>query len=1119
MQRGVSSFAFQGTNAHIMVAAPATTVATAVAQRGRAALWTRDRLWQHPAQDVLIVGSQCVYSPPLRSSISIDISPDSPIVDFLPNSSSVLALASAAASSVLSGAVSDGICLQTIVFSGMNVTARKSGINVAAIRVDVRLADGALVVCDMSSVASTGGGAADSDSLLSCAVGRVLSTAVRQLASDCLIVVHPRTFVDEISSAAAAHLASGFATAVCPSEYLVPAPVLTTGAEGEEGCETLEGAGVLTAAKQLQLVPAQVRALAAHWSSTSSGSGRFEDVEARAPIVSVGTCNSEGEHGGYAMHADTGASLQRYAGMVWSIGHGSSSTRGVGAGVSAIHGTNASGDGREAAADERVAAAAPPLYTTTWEAAASPSSIFGIGGSGSYSPMKLRVGVHQVATMSSRLAGAHTAAAMSAAQAVIASGRLAPKAMRLTTAGAAATAPISGLAAGGGGSGAGGHADASAAWGVLKVMSSEARGVVCGGFDADASGSERASISSSTAIVSGAHAVRCGVLHQGTLVRQPQAQSAYQAGRHQRESQSPPLLPRRPVLITGGLGSIGQLMAGWIARTWAGGSDSASSPSFTCSTAMTPPLILLGRSGRASSVSSDALHGGALVTAARCDVAHTEDASFASACSVGGGCIGSVIHAGGVLHDATIPNQTAGKLSSVFAPKVAGLARLQTAVLDCSGTDACVLFSSIASLLGSAGQTNYVAANGWLDGWAVAARRQGAAGVVSVQWGAWTGLASGGMAANDAGTIRRMERLGVGVLSPEVGLDALSVVMQSASMPAVVVANPFDWTAFLVHVPSPPPQLFAAVADEVRTIEAVNPPRQQQQGSDMKHLTEEQRDIAALPRAERFASIQATVMNTVDRVLGHTIDPDKPLIDAGVDSLSMAELGQAIETDVGVTLPATVAFDYPTVAAIAGYVSDTIAPPVVEQPKLQSLSGGSDSGSGLENLAALVGMGLRFAGNEPGGSDSAGKFWRLISSGGDAITVVPTDRWDIDTNTSAMGLHRRRDPEAEQYSRHGSFIGDIDHFDCGFFSVTPAEAAMIDPQQRMILKVGVDAMHGGGLNAKVGGGVAFAPSRMTQRYKRTSAKTRLPYLMTSLNQSSILTCVDSHVFLIRWPRR
>ena len=90
------------------------------------------------------------------------------------------------------------------------------------------------------------------------------------------------------------------------------------------------------------------------------------------------------------------------------------------------------------------------------------------------------------------------------------------------------------------------------------------------------------------------------------------------------------------------------------------------------------------------------------------------------------------------------------------------------------------------------------------------------------------------------------------------------------------------------------------------------------------------------------------------------------------------------------------------------------------------------------------------------------------------MTVVPADRWDIDTNTSSLGLHRRRDPDTEQYSRHGSFVGDIDVFDCGFFGFDATEAALIDPQQRMILKVGVDAIHGGGLSAKAARGTNTA---------------------------------------------
>jgi 3-oxoacyl-(acyl-carrier-protein) synthase/acyl carrier protein len=209
-------------------------------------------------------------------------------------------------------------------------------------------------------------------------------------------------------------------------------------------------------------------------------------------------------------------------------------------------------------------------------------------------------------------------------------------------------------------------------------------------------------------------------------------------------------------------------------------------------------------------------------------------------------------------------------------------------------------------------------------------------------------------------------------------------------------------------------------------------------------------------------------MNTIQRVLGHEIDPHKPLIEAGIDSLSMTELGQEIEIDIGVSLPTTVAFDYPTVSAIASFVSDKMGFSTTDTSAC--CTNAPPRGREFENtyrksidLAVVMGIGCRFAGKGKSDSDSLGKFWQLISSGGDAITTVPLDRWDVDTDTTAFGICRRRDPYTERYSRHGSFVSDIDHFDCLFFDVSNAEATAIDPQQRMILKVVVDAMYGAGM--------------------------------------------------------
>jgi hypothetical protein len=95
---------------------------------------------------------------------------------------------------------------------------------------------------------------------------------------------------------------------------------------------------------------------------------------------------------------------------------------------------------------------------------------------------------------------------------------------------------------------------------------------------------------------------------------------------------------------------------------------------------------------------------------------------------------------------------------------------------------------------GSTGQSNYAAANTCLDGWSAGARAQGLVGT-SVQWGAWGGD-TGGMASANSNTLARLDRMGVGALSPEQGLFALSQCLSGASVPAVLAVNPFNWQNF-----------------------------------------------------------------------------------------------------------------------------------------------------------------------------------------------------------------------------------------------------------------------------------------------------------------------------------
>src|SRR4030095_2203070 len=102
---------------------------------------------------------------------------------------------------------------------------------------------------------------------------------------------------------------------------------------------------------------------------------------------------------------------------------------------------------------------------------------------------------------------------------------------------------------------------------------------------------------------------------------------------------------------------------------------------------------------------------------------------------------------------------------------------------------------------------------------------------------------------------------------------------------------------------------------------------------------------------------------------------------------------------------------------------------------------------------AIIGMACRF----PGGADSPDAFWRLLERGVDAISEVPQDRWDIDK-------YYDPDPSApgKISCRFGAFLDQIDQFDAPFFGFTPREASRTDPQHRLLLEVGWEALENAG---------------------------------------------------------
>jgi acyl transferase domain-containing protein/SAM-dependent methyltransferase len=110
----------------------------------------------------------------------------------------------------------------------------------------------------------------------------------------------------------------------------------------------------------------------------------------------------------------------------------------------------------------------------------------------------------------------------------------------------------------------------------------------------------------------------------------------------------------------------------------------------------------------------------------------------------------------------------------------------------------------------------------------------------------------------------------------------------------------------------------------------------------------------------------------------------------------------------------------------------------------------AEAGPGTQrNAIAIVGAGMRF----PGGVVDAGSFWDLLAEGRDGITEIPPDRWDW-----RPYFNRNADASGGMNSIRGGFLDGVDKFDADFFGLAPREAAMLDPQQRLLHEIAWHAL-------------------------------------------------------------
>ena len=292
---------------------------------------------------------------------------------------------------------------------------------------------------------------------------------------------------------------------------------------------------------------------------------------------------------------------------------------------------------------------------------------------------------------------------------------------------------------------------------------------------------------------------------------------------------------------------------------------------------------------------------------------------------------------------------------------------------------------------------------------------------------------------------------------------------ETARGASVGVFPVLDWSRFAASSHAPDSQLTAALirtagdTSHARNGSAVpNEPTPNGKVASAQQASGHARTPAADPRSYMQRLVLQAFAEVTD---GAACAPSESLVEAGIDSLASVDFTAKLSASLGTELPGSLVFDYPIAIALAGHLATLVA------------SVGSEASSPLEAAAhpphnirasmsalppqvrpdevALLGSSCCL----PPLHRATPPFWAMLCASGSAIGAVPTERWDAsalvhpDQNKSTHGF---------TYTSAGAWLDATEMFDFAFFGIAKAEAAAMDPKQRLLLEVGYEALHGDG---------------------------------------------------------
>ncbi|MEM9507577.1 MAG: aminotransferase class I/II-fold pyridoxal phosphate-dependent enzyme [Cyanobacteria bacterium P01_E01_bin.35] len=348
-------------------------------------------------------------------------------------------------------------------------------------------------------------------------------------------------------------------------------------------------------------------------------------------------------------------------------------------------------------------------------------------------------------------------------------------------------------------------------------------------------------------------------------------------------------------LITGGLGALGLQVANWLVAEGA------------------KHLILLGRGKPTTSAQQEVnqlKQQGVTVDVLPADIRDyqaLEQIFRSHKLTYPTTPLRGIIHAAGILDDGLIETLSWSRFQQVLQPKVSGAWNLHL-LTEKLPLDWFVCFSSVVSVFGAAGQSNYAAANAFMDNLMNYRQSLGLPGL-SINWSIWE---QGGMASRlTTEQQQRLSQQGLKAIAPPQGLKVLKQLLQHQATQTIVF--PVDWAKFLDQQPDHP------------FFERLKPQTTAKPASASSLLQQ----LAQTPEDKQDHLLQEHVRGQIAKVLGFSdpedIDTQEKFADLGMDSLMAVEFKNNLQASFGNVISLSAAFDYPSVELLTKYIAQKLA--------------------------------------------------------------------------------------------------------------------------------------------------------------------------------------------------